>query len=103
MVAVAEKHNEAPHVLVERDGAILIVTINRPHVGNAINRATSEAIAEAVDRLDADSSFSVGIITGAGGHFCSGMDLRRFSAANGSNSKAVGLAVSSSRRRKSRS
>lgn len=65
-------------VLVESDGPVLIVTINRPEVRNAINRATSMAIAAAIDRLDADPSLSVGILTGAGGHFCAGMDLKAF-------------------------
>ena len=69
-----------PLVLVERDESVLIVTINRPEVRNAINRATSEAIAAAIDLLDADPAISVGILTGSGGHFCSGMDLKAFLA-----------------------
>ena len=69
-----------PLVLVERDGSVLIVTINRPEARNAINRATSEAIAAAVDLLDADPAISIGILTGSGGHFCSGMDLKAFLA-----------------------
>lgn len=70
----------AAEVIVERRGAVLIVTINRPGARNAINRATSEAIAAAMDRLDADADVSVGILTGAGGHFSSGMDLKAFVA-----------------------
>ncbi len=56
----------------------MIITIHRPEVRNAIDRATSEAIAEAIDRLDAEASLAVGILTGAGGHFCAGMDLKAF-------------------------
>ena len=67
-----------PPVLVARDGAILTITINRPRARNAIDLATSEAVAEALDRLDADAQLTVGIITGAGGHFCAGMDLKAF-------------------------
>ena len=67
-----------PSVLARRDGAVLIVTIDRPEARNAIDRATSQAIAEAVDRLDADRSLRVGILTGAGGHFSAGMDLKAF-------------------------
>lgn len=67
-------------VLVEIDGPILVVTINRPQARNAIDRATSQAIADAIDRLDADPQLSVGIVTGAGGHFSSGMDLKAFLA-----------------------
>jgi enoyl-CoA hydratase len=65
-------------VLVAREGAVLVITINRSQARNAIDRATSEAIAAAVDQLDADASLTLGILTGAGGHFCSGMDLKAF-------------------------
>lgn len=68
----------APLVLIRQEGAVIEITINRPESRNAINRAASEAIAEAIDRLDADPSLSVGILTGSGGHFCSGMDLKAF-------------------------
>jgi len=68
----------SPLVLAEARGGVIVITINRPVAHNAIDRATSVAIAEAIDRLDADSSLSVGILTGAGGHFCSGMDLKAF-------------------------
>lgn len=67
-------------VLVDLRGNVLVVTIDRPRARNAVNRAASEAIAAAMDRLDADSDAAVGIITGAGGHFCSGMDLKAFAA-----------------------
>ncbi|MCX5043184.1 crotonase/enoyl-CoA hydratase family protein [Aldersonia sp. NBC_00410] len=67
-------------VLVERRDRILIVTINRPEARNAINKAVSQGIADAVDQLDSDESLSVGIITGAGGNFCAGMDLKAFVA-----------------------
>jgi enoyl-CoA hydratase len=67
-------------VSVEIDGPILVVIIDRPHARNAIDRATSQAIADAIDRLDADPQLAVGIITGAGGHFSSGMDLKAFLA-----------------------
>ena len=61
----------------ERDG-ILIITINRPEAKNAMNKAAAEGIAAALDRLDSDGNVRVGIITGAGGTFCSGMDLKGF-------------------------
>ena len=60
-----------------RDG-VLIVTINRPEAKNAMNKAAAEGIAAAMDRLDAEDDLRVGIITGAGGTFCSGMDLKGF-------------------------
>ena len=65
-------------VLVSREGAVLIVTMNRPQVRNAIHRAASEAIARAIDELDADPALAIGILTGAGGNFCTGMDLKAF-------------------------
>ena len=69
---------QAAPVLVEREGAVLVITINRPQARNALDRAASEAIAAAMDLLDADASLTLGILTGAGGHFCSGMDLKAF-------------------------
>nr|WP_247714962.1 crotonase/enoyl-CoA hydratase family protein [Qipengyuania mesophila] len=61
----------------EEDG-ILVVTINRPEAKNAMTKAAAEGIAAAMDRLDSDDSLRVGILTGAGGTFCSGMDLKGF-------------------------
>ena len=68
----------AREVLVHREGAVLVVTINRPQARNAIDRATSEAIARAMDELDGDPGLTLGILTGAGEHFCAGMDLKAF-------------------------
>ncbi len=70
--------NEEPEVLVEQRDRILIVTINRPKVKNAVNAAVSRGLADAMDRLDGDPGLSVGILTGAGGSFCAGMDLKAF-------------------------
>lgn len=67
-------------VLVERHDAALVITLNRPAQRNAVNRAVSLAMAAALDMLDADPVLRVGIVTGAGGHFCSGMDLKAFVA-----------------------
>ena len=72
-----EEANE-PEVLVEQRGRILIITINRPKAKNAVNLAVAKGLAEAVDRLDGDAGLSVGILTGAGGSFCAGMDLKAF-------------------------
>lgn len=65
-------------VLTHTDGGNLTITINRPERRNAIDRATSLALAAAFDRLDAEAELRVGILTGAGEHFCSGMDLKAF-------------------------
>ncbi|MBU6268454.1 MAG: crotonase/enoyl-CoA hydratase family protein [Sphingomonadales bacterium] len=64
-------------VEVEADG-ILLVTINRPEARNAMTKAAAEAISAAMDRLDADDGLRCAILTGAGGTFCAGMDLKGF-------------------------
>lgn len=68
----------SPAVAVERQGAVLVVSIDRPERRNAVNQAVAQAIAAAMDVLDADPSLRAGIITGRGGCFCSGMDLIAF-------------------------
>ncbi|QSB45378.1 crotonase/enoyl-CoA hydratase family protein [Tsuneonella flava] len=65
-------------VLTHEEDGVLIVTINRPEAKNAMTKAAAEGIAAAMDRLDADDGLRVGILTGAGGTFCSGMDLKGF-------------------------
>jgi enoyl-CoA hydratase len=77
-VSTANEEANEPEVLVEQRGRILIITINRPKAKNAVNLAVAKGLAEAVDRLDADAGLSVGILTGAGGSFCAGMDLKAF-------------------------
>src|SRR3954449_681576 len=61
----------------ERDG-ILIVTINRPEARNSVNGDVASGIAAALDRLDAEDDLRVGVVTGAGGYFSAGMDLKAF-------------------------
>jgi enoyl-CoA hydratase len=65
-------------VLTERRDNVLIVTLNRPEARNAVNEGLAKGVAAAMDELDGDDSLFVGIITGAGGTFCSGMDLKGF-------------------------
>jgi enoyl-CoA hydratase len=65
-------------VLVEHDDGLVIVTINRPEQRNAVNRAVSYGVCEAIDELDRNPKLRAGILTGAGGNFCSGMDLKAF-------------------------
>jgi enoyl-CoA hydratase len=67
-------------VTVDDLGGVLQITINRPERRNAVNRAVSEGIAAAMDQLDERDDLSLGILTGSGGTFCSGMDLRAFLA-----------------------
>ncbi len=79
-------------VLVEHADRIAIITINRPHARNAINHAVSVAMAEALEKLDERDDLTVGIITGAGGTFSSGMDLKAFLAGENVSLEGKGLA-----------
>ncbi len=72
--------NDQSAVLTERRERVLQITINRPDQRNAINAAVAQAIATALDELDADGGLSVGVLTGAGKGFCAGMDLKAFVA-----------------------
>jgi enoyl-CoA hydratase len=65
-------------VVSERRGNVLLITINRPEMRNAVNGAVAEGIAGALDELDADDELTVGVVTGAGGYFSAGMDLGAF-------------------------
>jgi enoyl-CoA hydratase len=65
-------------VLVERRAGVQVVTINRPEAKNAINAAVAHGIAAAVDELEESDDLHVGVLTGAGGTFCAGMDLKAF-------------------------
>lgn len=65
-------------VIVKRRGGVQLMTINRPEVKNALDRDVAERIASAVDELDASDDLRVGVLTGAGGVFSSGMDLKAF-------------------------
>jgi enoyl-CoA hydratase len=69
---------DQPAVLTERRDGVLVITLNRPAVRNAVNAAVAKGIADALDELDADADLKLGILTGAGGFFCAGMDLGAF-------------------------
>ncbi len=67
-------------VRLEVADRIATLTIDRPAVRNAIDRATAEAIAAALDEVDARDDVTVAILTGAGGGFSAGMDLKAYAA-----------------------
>ncbi|MFT4229554.1 MAG: crotonase/enoyl-CoA hydratase family protein [Microbacterium sp.] len=71
---------DAPDAVVERRDGVLVIALNRPAQRNAMTLAAAEAIAAALDELDASDDLSVGVLTGNGGTFCAGMDLKRFAA-----------------------
>jgi enoyl-CoA hydratase len=68
---------EAP-VLTTVDGGILTITLNRPAVRNAVDMPMAAGIAAALERLDAEPGLAVGVITGAGSGFCSGLDMAAY-------------------------
>jgi enoyl-CoA hydratase len=70
-------------VRYETDGATAIVTIDRPAVRNCVDGPTAAALAEAFRRFAADDALSVAILTGAGGAFCAGADLKAVSTGQG--------------------
>lgn len=67
-------------VLVEHADGVSVITINRPRARNAVNGAVSAGISAALDELDERDDLTLAIITGAGGSFCAGMDLKAFVA-----------------------
>jgi len=67
-------------VLVQHEDGLVIITINRPQVKNAVNRAVSYGVCEALDEMERRPDLRLAILTGAGGNFCTGMDLKAFAA-----------------------
>jgi enoyl-CoA hydratase len=67
-------------VRTERDGSVLVVTIDRPEVRNAVDVPTAEALLQAFQMYDRDDTLSVAVLTGAGGTFCAGADLKAIAA-----------------------
>lgn len=63
-------------ILVATDGPVTTITINRPQVRNALDREAATALRDALRRFDADPEARVAVLTGAGGAFCSGADLK---------------------------
>jgi enoyl-CoA hydratase len=82
----------ADEVLVEYADRIAVITINRPGARNAINRAVALGLSEAMDELDQRDDLTLGIITGAGGTFSAGMDLKAFVAGEHAYVKGKGFA-----------
>ena len=66
----------SPHLLVEREGHVVTLTLNRPEARNALDAEIMVRLADAWDEIDGDAGVRVAILTGAGGHFCTGSDLK---------------------------
>jgi enoyl-CoA hydratase len=70
----------ADEVLTERRDRVLLITLNRPEARNAINTALAQALTAAIEELDSDDALTAGVLTGAGGGFSAGMDLKAFAS-----------------------
>lgn len=68
-------------VRTSTEGSVLVITLDRPEVRNAIDSHLSLGVLEALGRLDDDADLRVGVLTGAGDDFCAGLDLRAFARA----------------------
>src|SRR2546423_3849900 len=77
-------------VLVERDGPVTIVSINRPHCRNAVDGATARKLFDAFRAFDADATASVAVFTGTGGYFCAGADLKAVAAGDPHKKREIG-------------
>ena len=80
---VAQPATDAqPHCLVEQEGHTLVVTMNRPEARNALSGPMMQIMTEAWDRVNSDPDIRVAILTGAGGAFCAGADLKAMGSAH---------------------
>jgi enoyl-CoA hydratase len=70
-------------VRIDRDGPVTVVTIDRPEVRNAVDRPTAQELVDAFGQFDADPDQSVAVLTGAGGTFCAGADLKGIAEGRG--------------------
>ncbi len=80
----------ADTVLVERDGPVTIVSVNRPHCRNAVDGATARKLFDAFLAFDADAEASVAVFTGTGGYFCAGADLKAVAAGDPNKKRELG-------------
>ena len=73
---------DEPHALIERRGHVLIVTMNRPQARNALSGPMMELMRQAWDTVDGDPEIRVCVLTGAGGAFCAGADLKAMTSSH---------------------
>src|SRR5436309_7767971 len=81
---------ETDNLLVERDGHVTVVSINRPHCRNAVDGATARKLYDAFLAFDADDAASVAVFTGTNGHFCTGADLKAVAAGDPNKKREIG-------------
>jgi len=81
---------EPDAVLVERDGPVTVVSINRPHCRNAVDGATARKLYDTFLAFDADETAAVAVFTGTGGTFCAGADLKAVAAGDPNKKREIG-------------
>jgi enoyl-CoA hydratase len=79
-----------PNVRVENEAYVTVVTLNRPERRNAVDRDTAAALCAAFEAFERDEQARVAVLTGAGGHFCAGADLKAFAGGEGNRVAADG-------------
>ena len=82
--------SDQPLVLVERDGPVTIISINRPERRNAVNGATARVLYDAFLAFDADESSAAAVFTGVGGYFCAGADLKMVATGDPEKKREIG-------------
>src|ERR1044072_3608851 len=82
--------SDQPLVLVERDGPVTIISINRPERRNAVNGATARVLYDAFLAFDADDGASAAVFTGVGGYFCAGADLKMVATGDPEKRREIG-------------
>ena len=90
MVDMPDKNEEPNTVVVDRDGPVTVVTINRPHARNAVDGPAAQALFDAFARFDTDDEAAVAVLTGAEGMFCAGADLKAIATDRGNRIEAAG-------------
>jgi enoyl-CoA hydratase len=81
---------DADTVLVERGGLVTIVSINRPHCRNAVDGATARKLFDTFLAFDADAEAPVAVLTGTGGYFCTGADLKAVASGDPNKRREIG-------------
>jgi enoyl-CoA hydratase len=92
-MTTSQPPTQEPHALVERQGHVLIVTMNRPNARNALSAEMMAIMRQAWDQADADPGIRVAVLTGAGGAFCAGADLKAMTASHPGDSFEAGMNV----------
>src|SRR5438093_13020423 len=82
--------SEENSVLIDREGPVTIISINRPHCRNAVDGATARKLFDAFLAFDADAEASVAVFTGTGGYFCAGADLKAVAAGDPNKNRDLG-------------